>query len=168
LSVECVIREATAGDAKVLLGLIDALADYEHLPRPDAAARVRLAGHGFGTTQPYFRALLAERAGRPVGYAIWFLTYSTFVARPTLYLEDIFVLPEERGGGVGEALMRRLAGLALEQGCGRMEWQVLDWNKLARGFYQRLGARRLEEWLPYRLTEDEIALLADQEGEGGA
>ncbi|HVA25937.1 MAG TPA: GNAT family N-acetyltransferase [Chloroflexota bacterium] len=101
-------------------------------------------------------------------YVIHFFTYSTFLARPTLYLEDIFVLPEERQHGAGVALMRHLARTALDAGCGRMEWQVLDWNELALGFYQRLGAKHLKEWLPYRLTRDDMARLANQEGKRGA
>ncbi|MFI5268815.1 MAG: GNAT family N-acetyltransferase [Chloroflexota bacterium] len=156
------IRQATAADAGALLGLIQALADYEHLPRPDDAARARFVEHGFGAGERYFRALLLETDGRAVGYAIWFLTYSTFLARPTLYLEDIFVLPEERGSGAGQALMRHLAGLALENGCGRMEWQVLDWNELALGFYKTLGAKHMREWLPYRLSREDMARLTDE------
>ena len=162
------IREATAADAGDLLRLIDALADYEHLPRPDAEARRRLADHGFAGGQPLFRALLVEEDGQPIGYAIWFFTYSTFLARPTLYLEDIFVLPDHRKRGSGGAIMRYLARTALAAGCGRMEWQVLDWNELALGFYRELGAKHMREWQPYRLTTAELEKLADEEGEGGA
>ncbi len=153
------IRPATAADADTLLGLIDALADYEHLPRPDAEARGRLVDHAFGE-KPFFRAVLIESEGRPVGYAVYFFTYSTFLARPSLYLEDIFVLPEDREHGCGTALMRHLARVALDAGCGRMEWQVLDWNEPAIRFYERLGARRLQEWLPYRMTREELESLA--------
>jgi GNAT superfamily N-acetyltransferase len=167
--VEYLIREATARDAGTLLALIDALADYEHLPRPDEGARRRLEEHGFGRADPLFRAFLLEAGRKPIGYALYFFTYSTFLARPTLYLEDIFVLPDERRHGAGAALMRHLARTALNAGCGRLEWQVLDWNELALGFYDRLGAKHMREWLPYRLTREEMAsLLADQEGEGGA
>lgn len=162
------MREATADDAGTLLELIDALADYEHLPRPDAEARRRLVVHGFGPGDGLFKAVLVEVGLRPVGYAIWFYTYSTFLARPTLYLEDIFVLPDDRRHGAGEALMRHLARTALAAGCGRMEWQVLDWNRPALGFYQRLGARHNREWLPYRLASDDLERLAHQEGEGGS
>jgi GNAT superfamily N-acetyltransferase len=156
---DAVIREATAADAEGLLGLIDALADYEHLARPDAEARQRLVEHGFGGGERFFQALLLEIGGRPAGYAIYFFTYSTFLARPTLYLEDVFVLPEERQRGHGTALMRRLTRTALDAGCGRMEWQVLDWNEPSIRFYDGLGARRMEEWLPYRLTREEIERL---------
>lgn len=147
-----------------MLRLIDALADYEHLPRPDAEARARFVQHAFGR-EPLVRALLAENEGRAVGYAIYFYTYSTFLAKPTLYLEDIFVLPEARKHGCASALMRHLAGIALDAGCGRFEWQVLDWNALARRFYEELGAQQLKEWLPYRLTrEDMVRLVEDQPG----
>jgi GNAT superfamily N-acetyltransferase len=163
--VEYLIREATAQDAETLLALIDALADYEHLPRPDDEARGRLKEHGFGPGERLFRALLIQAGGQAIGYAIYFYTYSTFLARPTLYLEDVFVLPEQRQQGAGKALMRYLARTALAAGCGRLEWQVLDWNQLALGFYQALGAKHMREWLPYRLTREEMALLADQEQE---
>ncbi|HEY8693067.1 MAG TPA: GNAT family N-acetyltransferase [Chloroflexota bacterium] len=166
--MEYAIREAIAADAVTLLGLVDALADYEHLPRPDAEARRRLVEHGFGQGERLFRALLVESGGRAVGYAIYFFTYSTFLARPTLYLEDIFVLPEERQHGYGAALIRHLARTALDAGCGRLEWQVLDWNELALGFYHKLGAKHMREWLPYRLTREDMARLADQGGESGA
>lgn len=148
-----------AADAETLLGLIDALADYEHLPRPDEAARRRLIEHGFGP-EPRFQGVLVERQAQAAGYALYFYTYSTFLAQPTLYLEDIFILPEQRRHGLGSALLRHLAREALKKGCGRMEWQVLDWNRLAIDFYQRLGARELREWLPYRLTKPDIEHLA--------
>jgi GNAT superfamily N-acetyltransferase len=153
-----VIRQARAGDGPEVLRLIDALADYERLPRPDEAARVRLLADGFGA-RPRFETLLAERDGRAVGYAIVFETYSTFLALPTLYLEDLFVLPEARASGVGRALFRHCVGEAWRRGCGRMEWSVLDWNTLALGFYERQGARRLAQWLPYRLQRDDLKRL---------
>lgn len=152
------IRRAQAGDAPEVLRLIDALADYEHLPRPDEAARVRLLADGFGA-RPLFETWLAERDGRAVGYAILFETYSSFLALPTLYLEDLFVLPEARARGVGRALFRHCAGEAWRRGCGRMEWSVLDWNRLALDFYERQGARRLEQWLPFRLRREELERL---------
>jgi GNAT superfamily N-acetyltransferase len=152
------IRQARTADAETLLGLIDALADYEHLPRPEAEARRRLVEDGFGEP-PRFQALILEADGRPVGYAIYFFTYSTFLARPTLYLEDVFMLPDERHRGHGTALMRHLARLALDAGCGRFEWQVLDWNEPSIRFYERLGAARMREWLPYRLTREDMERL---------
>ncbi|MEX2570687.1 MAG: GNAT family N-acetyltransferase [Gemmatimonadota bacterium] len=153
------IREAGPGDIGVFLDLVDALADYEKLERPSAEARERLARDGFGDTrriQPY----LAERAGRPVGYAVTLFTYSSFLALPTLYLEDLFVLPEARSKGVGRAFFRYLAAEAVRHGCGRMDWVVLDWNELAIDFYERLGATRLTEWHTYRLNADQLARIA--------
>jgi GNAT superfamily N-acetyltransferase len=135
----------------LLLDLIDGLADYEHLPRPDAAARERLARDAVAEP-PRFRALLAEIGGAVVGYALYFETYSSFLASPSLYLEDIFVRPQARGCGAGAALFRACAREALERGCGRMEWQVLTWNKLALDFYGRRDAQPLEDWRPFRLT----------------
>lgn len=153
------VRPATAADADVFLELVDALADYERLARPSAAARERLLRDGFGP-QPRFQPYLAVLEGRPVGYAITLETYSSFLALPTLYLEDLFVLPEVRTRGVGRAMFRFLASEAVRRGCGRMEWVVLDWNQLAIKFYERLGARRMTEWFTYRLTADRLQALA--------
>ena len=155
------VREATAADVPVLLELVDALADYEKLTRPDAAARERLARDGFGE-RPVFNAYLPELDGKAVGYAITFFTYSSFLARPTLYLEDLFVLPEGRRHGVGKAIFHSLAREAVERGCGRMEWVVLDWNQPAIDFYERLGARRLNGWYTYRLTAEELLTMAEK------
>lgn len=165
--MDVTIRPVSEADAGTLLNLIDALADYEHLPRPDAVARARLVEHAFGP-EPYFRALLVEAGGQPVGYAIYFFTYSTFLAQPSLYLEDVFVLPEARRHGCGRAVMRYLAREALAAGCGRFEWQVLDWNTLARDFYEKLGARHMSPWLPYRMTREDLERLAQEDGEGSA
>jgi GNAT superfamily N-acetyltransferase len=155
------IRPATRADARTFLSLIDALADYEHLDPPRGAARQRLVRHALGPpTQRRIEVFLADCDRVAVGYAVIFETYSTFLALPTLYLEDIFVLPKHRGDGAGRALFLHCARLALKRGCGRMEWSVLDWNTPAQGFYERLGARRLREWLPYRMTRKEITALA--------
>ena len=155
------IREAAPQDADVLLTLIDALADYEKLPRPSREARSRLRRDGFIEPRE-FRPFIADLDAVPVGYAVILHTYSSFLALPTLYIEDIFVLPEARERGVGATLFRFLARLALDEGCGRMEWMVLDWNHLAIRFYERLGARQLREWLPYRLTRDELTTLLSE------
>ena len=149
------IRRAGREDADALLALITALAEFEHLPPPDDAARARLIEHGFGP-QPKFEAWLAEWEGAPgpVGYVFLFETYSTFLARPTLYLEDLFVLPEHRKRGIGKALLRFCIQAAHERGCGRMEWTCLDWNTGAQRVYESLGAKRMSEWYLYRLTRD--------------
>ncbi len=152
------VRPATAEDAETLITLIDALADYESLPRPDAQARERIIEHGFGSKR-YYQSLIAELDGQPVGYALYFYTYSSFLAQPTLYLEDIFVLPEHRGRGAGKALMVALFKEAVNEDCGRMEWQVLDWNQPSIDFYKRLGAEHMKEWLPYRLLRPAIEQL---------
>ena len=160
---EVLVRRAELRDAEVLLSLIDELADYERLDRPDAAARARLVEDGFGP-EPRFSVLIAEIDGEPRGYAVSFATYSTFLALPTLYLEDIFVRPAARGRGVGTAIFRHLARQALDEGYGRLEWMVLDWNRSAIDFYESIGARRLVEWLPYRLTRDDLAGFLREEG----
>ncbi len=159
---EILVRRAEPRDAELLLSMIDELADYERLDRPSAAARARLVEDGFGPN-PRFSALIAEAGGEAAGYAVTFPTYSTFLALPTLYLEDIFVRPAARGRGVGTAIFRYLARQALDDGYGRLEWMVLDWNRSAIDFYESTGARRLVEWLPYRLTRDDLAdLLAEE------
>lgn len=154
------VRPLEPRDVPRLLDLIDGLADYEKLPRPDAAARERLAEDA-AADPPRFRTLLAELDGRIVGYAIYFFTYSTFLARPTLYLEDIFVRPDQRGRGAGRALFRACAAEAVRQQCGRMEWQVLDWNQPSIDFYERAGAKVLRDWLPCRLTGEALRNAAE-------
>jgi len=151
------IRRADAHDADALLGLITALAHFEDLPPPDQSARERLIAHGFGE-RPKFEAFLAElpEASSPVGYALIFETYSTFLARPTLYLEDLFVLPDYRRRGIGKALLDYCIALARERGCGRMEWACLTWNTNAQAVYEGLGAQHMSGWMLYRLTGDAL------------
>lgn len=144
------VRRAGAADAPVMLELIDALADYEQLDRPTSDARERLVRDAFGP-RPRFEVLFAEGNDGPAGYALFFETYSSFRARPSLWLEDLFVRPEHRGGGHGLRLLRAVAGEARRRGCSRVEWNVLRWNRLAIDFYQRLGATPLDEWQTYRL-----------------
>jgi GNAT superfamily N-acetyltransferase len=170
---EWTIRRAEAGDVDTLIALITALAEFEHLPPPDADARERLAAHGFGD-KPKFEAWLAELQPHPnpslkgrefdepvaAGYAFIFEAYSTFLARPTLYLEDLFVLPDYRGRGIGKRLLNHCVRLANERGCGRMEWTCLDWNTRAQAVYESMGARHMSEWFLYRMTRDEIASAA--------
>jgi GNAT superfamily N-acetyltransferase len=155
------VRPAVAADATAFLSLVDALADYEQLERPSADARNRLVRDGFGP-DPRFIPYLAEREGRVVAYAITFETYSSFLALPTLYLEDIFVLPEARRTGVGERIFRYLAREAVRRGCGRMEWAVLDWNASAIGFYEKLGAAPMDAWTVFRLTGAPLTELASR------
>jgi GNAT superfamily N-acetyltransferase len=153
------VRRAAAADAGAFLSLVDALADYEKLDRPLPDARERLLRDAFGPS-PRIDVWMVEREGRAIGYAITLETYSSFLALPTLYLEDLFVVPEARGAGAGRAVFRHLAAEALRRGCGRMEWAVLDWNELAIGFYERLGGRRLTDWQTYRLTADAFPMIA--------
>jgi GNAT superfamily N-acetyltransferase len=156
--VSVLVRRLEPADVPRLLELIDGLAEYERLPRPDAAARERLAADATADP-PRFQTLLSEVEGEIVGYAIYFFTYSTFRARPTLYLEDVFVLPERRGAGAGVALFRACAREAVAQNCARMEWQVLSWNEPSIVFYQRLGARHLDGWLPFRLDDEALQVV---------
>ena len=132
--------------------LIEALADYEHLERPDAAATGRLRADAFASRPRFEAALALDEAQRPIGYAIWFETYSSFLAKPTMFLEDLFVLENARGSGAGGKLFEFVRKLGEERGCGRMDWNVLDWNTPARDFYHRRNARWMKEWLLYRLT----------------
>jgi len=145
-------------DLPRVIELIDGLLTYEHLPVPDAAARERLERDAFADP-PLFWVLLADVDATTVGYAFYFFTYSTLLARPTLYLEDIFVLPEFRGRGAGLALFKACVREAQRRGCGRMDWQVLSWNEPSIRFYEQLGARHLSDWLPFRLDATALATL---------
>jgi GNAT superfamily N-acetyltransferase len=160
------LRQATRTDAPALLRLIVALAQFEKLTPPDEAAQRRLVEHGFGP-KPRFEAWLAVWDGlsEPVAYSLFFETYSSFEAAPTLYLEDIFVLPDFRGRGIGSALLRHCIQTAHARGCARMEWTCLDWNTRAQTVYDGLGARRLSEWVLYRLRREgmETALAPGNE-----
>ncbi len=145
------IRPAEPADVPVVAGLIRQLARFEKLEHEVVLTEELLKAGLFGT-RPYAEAVLAEEEGRPVGFALFFHNFSTFLARPGMYLEDLFVLPGDRGRGVGRALLAHLAQLAVERGCGRLEWAVLNWNREAVRFYERLGARPNSEWTVYRLT----------------
>lgn len=153
------VRAATQADAESLLALVDALADYEQLPRPEAAARARIVQDAFGARRRV-EVLLALDAGRAVGYALFFETYSSFLALPTMYLEDLFVHPDARGVRHGYRLFQAVAAIAVERGCGRMEWNVLKWNRVARDFYERLGAEPLDGWQMYRLEGERLQRAA--------
>src|SRR5882672_2708593 len=145
------IRRGTQRDVLVILRLIRGLAEYERLAHEMVATASQIRRHGFGRRR-YFETLICRRGGTPVGFALYFFTYSTFLGRPTLYLEDLFVLPEERGRGAGRALLAELARIARRRGCGRMEWAVLDWNKSSIRFYKRLGAKLRRDWILTRLS----------------
>jgi GNAT superfamily N-acetyltransferase len=153
------IRPAAPGDAGLMLYFIQALADYEKLSDEMVATEADIDRALFGE-RPHAEAVIAELGGIPVGFGLYFYSFSTFLGRPSLYLEDLFVLPEHRGKGVGRALLAHLAGIALDKGCGRFEWTVLDWNEPSIRFYESLGARQQDEWLIYRLTGDALHALA--------
>jgi GNAT superfamily N-acetyltransferase len=153
------IRVATVEDVPTILSLIRDLAEYERAPHEVVATEANLEEALFGP-RPAAEVLLGEEAGEPVAFALFFHNFSTWMGRPGLYLEDLFVKPVVRGKGYGRALLVRLAQIAAERGCGRMEWAVLDWNEPAIEFYRKLGARPNEEWTIFRLTRDGIANLA--------
>jgi len=146
-----IVRPAARKDGKQFLALVNALADYEKLKRPSRSARTRLLRDAFGKRKR-FEALLAFVDRKAVGYAIFFETYSSFLALPTMYLEDIFVLQEYRKEGIGLKLFKHCWSEARRRRCGRMEWTVLGWNKPAIRFYEKLGAKHMKEWNLYRLT----------------
>jgi len=157
------IRRGTARDSGVICNLIRGLARYERLERQCVIRPAAIRRHGF-RRRPYFETLICRRDGRAVGLALYFFTYSTFLGQPTLYLEDLFVLPEARRAGAGRALLRALARIALRRGCGRMEWAVLDWNTPSIRFYRRLGAGFRKEWILTRLTGAPLRRLAEHRG----
>jgi GNAT superfamily N-acetyltransferase len=159
-----VLRRATEVDVPTLLELIRGIAEYERLSHEVEATEALLRTHGFGP-RPIFEAVLAEVVepeNQAVGFALYFFTFSTFKARPTLYLEDLFVRPEARGRGIGRRLLAHLARTAVERDCGRMEWSVLDWNTPARDFYFKLGAVAMDEWTVFRMTPEAFGRLADE------
>jgi GNAT superfamily N-acetyltransferase len=153
------IRNATAQDVALILKFIQGLAEFEREPDAVTATEADLLRDGFGA-QPYFHCLIAEHDGRPAGFAFYFFNYSTWTGRPGLYLEDLFVNPDFRGLGIGKALLARVAAIAVEKGCPRLQWEVLDWNTPAVDFYASLGAEFLDEWRNVRMTAEAIARLA--------
>jgi GNAT superfamily N-acetyltransferase len=157
---ELQIQPASEADVPLILRLIKALAEYERLGGEVVATEAMIRESLFGAA-PHARAAIARIGGEPVGFAIWFSTYSTFLSRPGIYLEDLFVLPAWRGKGIGRALLRHLARIAVERGCGRIEWSVLDWNETAIRFYRGIGARPMDQWTVYRLTGEAIDRLAE-------
>ena len=153
------IRQATEHDVPLILSFIKQLAEYEHLLNAVKATEPMLRETLFGT-RPAAEVLIAEDGGQPVGFALFFENYSTFLAQRGIYLEDLFVIPSARGRGIGRVLLQRLAHLAVERQCGRLEWAVLDWNSPAIGFYRRMGAVPMEDWTVYRLTGAPLERLA--------
>ena len=153
------IRPATPADAGTIATLVRELAEYEKLLH-EARATDEDFRRELTAENPVVRVLIAEWDGEPVGFALYFFNFSTFVGRAGLYLEDLFVRPTMRGKGVGRALLRALARIARDRDCGRMEWAVLDWNEPALRFYQTLEARPMKEWIVHRLTPVEIGKLA--------
>jgi GNAT superfamily N-acetyltransferase len=153
------IRAGTALDVPVILDLIRQLAEYEQRAHVVEATEGGLRETLFGA-KPAAEVLLADCERECAGFAVFFATYSTFLAQPGIYLEDLYVKPHMRGKGVGSALLQRLARIAVERGCGRIEWGVLDWNEPSIRFYKNLGAEPLQEWIKYRLTGNALERLA--------
>jgi GNAT superfamily N-acetyltransferase len=153
------IREAAAGDESLLLEFIRALARYERLAEKVVATKADIA-HALFCSQPKVFGLIAEIEREPCGFALYFFNFSTFLGRHGVYLEDLFVREEHRGRGVGRALLSRLARIAVEHGCGRLEWSVLDWNASSIAFYRSLGAEAMDEWTVYRMADRALEKLA--------
>lgn len=154
-----IVRSATELDVPLIAGFIRELAEYERLVQEVVMTEADLRLTLFGE-QRYAEVLIAEKEREPLGFALFFHTYSTFLGRPGLYLEDLFVRPEQRGRGVGLKLLAHLADLAQERECGRLEWSVLNWNESAINFYDNLGARPQSGWTVYRLTGEALQVLA--------
>lgn len=153
------LRSATSADIPQILLFIQGLAEYEKLSHACVATEDALRQSLFGS-RPYAEVILADRDGHPAGFALFFHNYSTFRAAPGIYLEDLYVLPEHRGNGIGKALLKELARLAVSRGCARLEWSVLDWNTPAIDFYKSLGAEPQDEWTIFRVTDEALTRLA--------
>lgn len=157
-----VIRPAVEGDSAVIVQFIEELAEYEQLRHQCQATPEAIRQHLFGSA-PKAEAILAEWEGKPVGFALFFHNFSTFLAKPGIYLEDLYVQPNMRGRGIGKALLVHLTQLARERDCGRLEWSVLDWNAPSIAFYRSLGARPMDEWTVHRLEGEALKALAKAE-----
>jgi len=155
------IRHAEESDTPLILWFIKELAVYEKLAHEAVATEDMIRKHLFGS-RPMAEVVIGEYKGTPVGFALFFHNFSTFLGKPGIYLEDIYVIPEERGKGFGKSLLAYLAVLARERDCGRLEWAVLDWNEPSIRFYESIGARLMKEWIVNRLDGDELARLAEQ------
>lgn len=160
---ETAVRSATEEDVPLLLRFIKELAEYERLSHEVTATEEDLRSSLFGEFRAA-EALLAYLGDEPAGFALFFHNFSTFLGKPGLYMEDLYVSPDFRGTGVGKALLASLAKLAAERGCGRLEWWVLNWNEPAIEFYKSIGARPMDDWTVYRLTGDELEKLAGENG----
>jgi GNAT superfamily N-acetyltransferase len=156
------LRPATRADVPIILSLIHGLAEYERAPNAVVATEADLLRDGFDSPAPKFRVIIAEWDGAPVGMAFYFFNYSTWLGKPGLYLEDLFVTPDFRSRGIGLALFRELARIAIRENCYGLRWQVLDWNTPAVNFYEALGAEHMKEWWTMRLTGRSLQKLADQ------
>ena len=154
-----VIRPAVAGDIGLILEFIRGLAEYEKLSHEVVASEEKLERTLF-CDKPGAEVLIAEWDGEPAGFALFFPNYSTFLARPGIYLEDLYVHPDSRGKGIGKSLLGRLARIAVERGCGRLDWSVLDWNEPAINFYNSLEAYGLDDWVQYRLDGEALKKMA--------
>lgn len=155
------LRDAVPADASLVLQYIRELAEYERAPEKAVATEADILRFGFGEN-PLIHMVMAEWDGRPAGFALWFLNFSTWEGRPGLYLEDLFIRPEFRGHGIGKALLKRLARIAVERGCCRYQWQVLDWNTPSIEFYEAQGAQVLKEWLTCRVEGEALLKLAGE------
>lgn len=157
------IRPAVAQDAGLIFGFIRALAEYEKLSHAVTATEELVREHLFGP-QPVAEAIIGSLDGRPVGFALFFSTFSTFVGRPGIWLEDLFVLPDARGKGVGQAMLRHVASLAAARNCGRLEWSALEWNEPAIRLYEKLGATLMHDWRIFRIAGPQLSKLAGNAG----
>jgi GNAT superfamily N-acetyltransferase len=157
-SSDLIVRFAQPADYSVLFKLIEGLAEYEKLSHAVTGNALALKEHLFGSHR-YIEAILAEFSGQAVGFALFFHNYSTFLTKPGIYIEDLFVLPEYRRQGIGKALLTKVAQIAVERNCGRLEWSVLDWNESAQAFYRSMGASILDDWRICRVTEDTLNKL---------
>lgn len=156
------IRPATAADVPLILALIRGLAEYERAPEAVIATEEDLLRDGFGPN-PFYFCLIAEHDDKPAGFAFYFFDYSTWIGRPGIYLEDLFVYPELRGLGIGKALLKEVAAVAVEKGCARLKWSVLDWNTPAIDFYRAMGGELMDEWTNVRIQGEALERLAGVE-----
>lgn len=154
------IRKAISDDVAIILELIKGLADYEKMTNDVVATEEKLYSTLF--ENKFAHVFIAEWNGKPVGFSLYFFNYSTFLAKPGIWLEDLYVMPEFRGKGIGKALLKNLAKVALENNCGRLEWAVLDWNTPAIDFYKSLGAKPMDDWTTFRVTDDALESLSQK------